>query len=202
MYLLSHVYLYRRLSRSRRILRSPSCLLALSIFYLWCVLCDYLSLFLWVFFFLSVAMVLLSPFVFVTPVAVSHSCAPALKAVILSPSLTARLMFGPPASAAFCFARDATAHCFPCYLGILHAILASRPRRARGGGRGGYLAAISGFIFLRYLPGLSSCCRPGVIARRNQGGDLSPWQPLKTLPGMSWWLLLSFFFFFCSDCHG
>lgn len=43
----------------------------------------------------------------------------------------------------------------------------------RSGG-GGYLAAISGFIFLRYLPGLSSCCRPGVIAHRNQGGDLSP----------------------------
>lgn len=40
-------------------------------------------------------MVLLSPFVFVMSVAVSHSSTPALKAVILSPSLTVCLMFGP-----------------------------------------------------------------------------------------------------------
>lgn len=46
------------------------------------------------FLFLSVA--LLSLFVFVMSVAVSHSSTPPLKAVILSPSLTVRLMFGPP----------------------------------------------------------------------------------------------------------
>ncbi len=64
----------------------------------------------------------LSPFVFVMSVAVSHSSAPPLRAVILSPSLTVCLMFGPLVLVC-CALRLISRHCFQCYLGFLHAIL-------------------------------------------------------------------------------
>lgn len=52
-------------------------------------------------------------------VTVSHFSTPPLKAALLSPSLTVRLMSGP--NAAFCALL--VIHCFPRYLWILHAIL-------------------------------------------------------------------------------
>lgn len=72
--------------------------------------------------FLFLSVDLLSLFVFVMSVAVSHSSTPPLKAVILSPSLTVRLMFGPP-SAGFCSAvLVISRHCFRCYLSTPHAV--------------------------------------------------------------------------------
>lgn len=56
----------------------------------------------------------------------------------------------------------------------------------------GYLAAISGFIFALSF-GLSQCCCPRVIICHDQGGDLSFWQHLILLLGVSWQVLLVFF---------
>lgn len=110
-------------------------------------------------------MALLSPFVFVLSVAVSHSSTPPLKAVILSPSLTVCLMFGPSAGL-LCFACDIAAlfsvlsQYSSCHLSVA-AVLCE-----------GYLAAISGFIFALSFE-LSQRCCPRVIVCHDQGGDLS-----------------------------
>lgn len=55
----------------------------------------------------------------------------------------------------------------------------------------GYLAAICGFIFALSF-GLSPSCCPRVIVCHDQGGDLTPWQRLKMLPGKYWRLLSAF----------
>lgn len=68
-------------------------------------------------------MALLSPFVFVMSVALSHSSTSPLKAVNLSPSLTVCLMFGPLVLVC-CAVLVIWWHCFQCYLSILHAALA------------------------------------------------------------------------------
>lgn len=78
---------------------------------------------------------LLSPFVFVMSVAVSHSSTPPLKAVILSPSLTVCLMFGLVCCALLVIISR---HCFSVLSQYSHAILVLCE---------GYLTAISGFIF-------------------------------------------------------
>lgn len=127
-------------------------------------------------------MALLSPFVFVMSVAVSHSSTPPLKAVILSPSLTVCLMFGPSAGL-LCFVCDITA-----LFSVLSQYSSSHLSVASVLCEG-YLAAISGFIFALSF-GLSQRCCPCVIVCHHQGGDLSLRQHLKMLPGMSWRFLL------------
>lgn len=170
MYLLSHVYLYRRLSRSHRILRSPSCLLALSIFYLRLSV-SFFALCFFFFFFggdgpvISICLCYACRcFSFLR--SSLKSCYPvsfAYRAFDVWPPHQCRLLLRPRRNGALfsVLSRHSSCH--------FSAAAASCERKG-----GGYLAAISGFIFLRYLPGLSRCCRPGVIARRNQGGDLSP----------------------------
>lgn len=87
---------------------------------LWCLLCDFVLPRCVVSLSLSL---LLSPFVFVMSVTVSHSSTPPLKAAILSPSLTVCLMFGPSAGL-LCFACD-TLFFWVCYRCFLHAVLVS-----------------------------------------------------------------------------
>lgn len=62
----------------------------------------------------------LSPFIFVSSDAVSHSSTPPLKAVVLSPSITVCLMCGPSAGL-FCFASDITALFWGVHLWIFCA---------------------------------------------------------------------------------
>lgn len=111
-------------------------------------------------------MALLSPFVFVMSVAVSHSSTPPLKAVILSPSLTVCLMFG--LSAGFCCALLVISrHCFRCYLSILHAILVlPLCLWVR------VISLPSPLLSLHYLSGYLAVV-PRVIVCHDQGGDLS-----------------------------
>lgn len=105
----------------------------MSIFYLWCVLCDYLSLFLGVFFFLGGD----GPVISIC-LCYACRCFSFLRSSLKScyPVSFAYRVFDvwPPHRRRLLLRPRRTPHCFPHYLSILHAILALRLRRARGGG--------------------------------------------------------------------
>lgn len=101
----------------------------------------------------------------------------------------------------WCLARGAAStlllisrQCFPRYLGILHGILVLMLCSL-----GGYLTAISAFIFALSL-GLSQRCCLYVIVSHHRGGDLSLCLHCKRLPGMCCGFLFMFLFFlFCHE---
>lgn len=118
---------------------------------------------------LHLPLLCLSPF-FIPPVLL-------WKATVLSPSLTAYLMFGP--WCCFHFARDimsvfSSLSLYSSWHFGVDALFTQ-----------GYLTAISGFIFALSF-GLSQRCCLYVIICHNRGGDLSLWQHFKMLPEICW----------------
>lgn len=108
-------------------------------------------------------MALLSPFVSVMSVAVFYSSNPPLKAVILSPTLTVCLMFGPLVLVLLC---DISCIVFLCYLSILHAFSVLLPCCTM------VILPPSVVLSLHYLSGYLSAVVPRVIVCHDQGGDL------------------------------